>query len=301
MARQARAAARATCRSDATACKTACPPPPKPLCGSHGDGIAAVNVHRSTAGIPAVTENADLSAGDEKHAQYIVATNTLVHAENPSDPHYTPEGDAAGQHSDVAAFSSPAAGPTLVVDVLMAAPFHGVGLIDPRLAESGFGIAHDSSGSIQTGGAIDVLSSLQPVPPAGVVFPVLYPADGATLPLTEYPGNESPDPLSSCPGFHAPTGAPLIVQLDTVPAVTDHTVTRNGVAVDHCVFDETTYTNPDAQAQLLGRAVLGPRHAIVILPRAVLKPGAYDASITTGGTTIAWHFTVTCAHGVPAF
>jgi len=300
-ARQTRAAARATCKADAKSCKQACPPPSGPLCGSHGDGITAVNVHRATAGLPPVTERADLSAGDLAHAQYIVATDTLTHPEDPNDPHYTPEGNAAGTHSDVAAFSTSLAGPSLIADVLMAAPFHGVGLIDPRLVESGFGIAHDNAGRIQTGGAIDVLSSRSVDPPVGVAFPVLYPADGMTAPLTKFPGNESPDPLTSCPGFAAPTGAPVIVQLDGTPSVTAHTLTRNGVAVDHCLFDETSYANPDGGQQALGRNVLAGRHAIVMLPRAVLKPGAYAASVTTGGQTIAWSFTVTCPRAVPGF
>lgn len=303
-ARLARAAARLACRNDLKTCKAACPPVgggggSTTQCGSSG-GIAGLNEYRQLAGLPAVTERADLSAGDEQHSIYMVKNDEITHVEDPGNQFYTAEGAAAGLNSNVAAFSSPSKGLKDVVDYLMASPFHGVGFIDPALLESGAGIAHDTAGSIQTAGAVDVLSGRGAVP-AGVTYPILFPADGTTLPLTQYPGNELPDPLTSCPGFAAPTGMPLFVQLATTPAVTDHALTRSGTALEHCIFDGTNYTNPDAGNQSLGRAVLAARNAIVIFPRAVLSPGTYTVSVTTGGQTITWSFTVTCNRKAPGF
>jgi hypothetical protein len=179
----------------------------------------------------------------------------------------------------------------------MEGPFHSIGILDPKLAQSGFGIAHDTSGTVQTAAALDVLRGRTASVPAGVQFPVVFPANGMVLPLNTFPGNEFPDPLASCPGYGPPAGLPLLVQLGTgttPPAVTDHTLTRDGVAVEHCLFDETSYANPDAAMQALGRNVLGARDAIVLIARQPLQPGTYAASITTGGQTIAWGFVVNC-------
>ena len=77
------------------------------------------------------------------------------------------------------------------------------------------------------------------------------------------------------------------------PNVTAHSITSGGSATEHCVFDETNYTNPDSNQQSLGRAVLGGRDAIVLIPRQPLTPGAtYRVSLTVNGTVHRWSFTV---------
>lgn len=64
------------------------------------------------------------------------------------------------------------------------------------------------------------------------------------------------------------------------------------MACEHCVFDETNYTNPDSSAQSLGRSILNSRDAIVIMPREPLVSGArYTVSITVNGTEYTWSFT----------
>jgi hypothetical protein len=63
--------------------------------------------------------------------------------------------------------------------------------------------------------------------------------------------------------------------------------------LEHCVFDETTYTNPNGAEQNLGRAVLDARDAIVLLPRAPLdRQTNYSVSITADNQTYRWTFTV---------
>ena len=70
-------------------------------------------------------------------------------------------------------------------------------------------------------------------------------------------------------------------------------LTSAGFPLEHCVFDETSYTNPDHNAQYLGRGILGSRDAIVLIPRAPLTPGAqYTVSITVDGTPHSWSFWV---------
>lgn len=64
------------------------------------------------------------------------------------------------------------------------------------------------------------------------------------MPLRLYDGAESPDPLTSCPGYTAPTGPPIILQLGSfsfVPNVSATSFTQDGAPLEHCVYDETTY------------------------------------------------------------
>jgi uncharacterized protein YkwD len=259
---------------------------------SAADWLATVNLYRGLANLPAVTERTDLSAADLLHAQYMVANDEIGHSEDPANPGYSDTGNTAAQHSNVAGSSDATVGFGWAIDAWMSGPFHAVGIIDPLLQESGFGIAHDGGGTLKTTAALDVISSRSGTPGA---YPVVFPADGKAVPLDRYGGHEGPDPLASCPGFTAPTGLPLIVQLAATPAVTAHTLTRDGTAVDHCEFDETSYANPDAAAQSTGRAVLGGRHAVVLIPKEPLQKGStYQASITSAGQTTTWQFMLDC-------
>lgn len=302
VARMQRAAAAATCNATFRSCKGGCGRGGGGggACGASGTGIDVINSYRRVGKLPAAAEDPTLSAADVKHAQYMVKNGEITHVEDPSKPGYTPDGAQAGLSSDVAAFSSADKQPKDIVEFLLSAPFHGIGILDPHLLTTGFGIAHGSGSKYQTAGCINVLSGLGQLP-ATVQYPVLFPADGSTLPLTLYPGNENPDPLTSCPGYAKPTGMPLFAQLTDTPAVTDHSLMRNGHPVAHCLFDGTSYTNPDPASQQLGRSVLAARNAIVIMPRSQLQPGDYRASITSGGQTTAWGFQVTCGQGVPQF
>ena len=76
--------------------------------------------------------------------------------------------------------------------------------------------------------------------------------------------------------------------------VSDHTLSLDDVPLEHCLFDETTYSNPsDIDAQNVGRAILGARDAIIFIPRDPLTPGlSYSISVTSNGITYAWSFTV---------
>jgi len=99
---------------------------------------------------------------------------------------------------------------------------------------------------------------------------------------------------SSGPGYTAPSGPPLYLLLGDVPAVTatDFRVAGSATALSTCLLTETTYTNPDAGSQSLGRAVLSARHAVVIMPQAPLTDGTYCVSITNNGTPSQWSFAV---------
>ncbi len=107
---------------------------------------------------------------------------------------------------------------------------------------------------------------------------------------------ENPSPLTSCTGYLAPAGLPVILQIGAgtvTPKVTSHSFTSGGVALEHCIFDETTYKNPDPNSQSLGRSILKSRNAIVLIPRAPLPVGqTYSAKIVVNGATRSWSFTL---------
>src|SRR5258708_24213627 len=88
----------------------------------------------------------------------------------------------------------------------MGAPFHAMGMMDPRLATTGFGSYRQSPSpsTWQMGAAVDVGDGMT----APGQYPVLFPGNGSTEPLTRYSGNEFPDPTPACPGA---TGLPLFV------------------------------------------------------------------------------------------
>ncbi|MFO7973767.1 MAG: hypothetical protein R6V12_03950, partial [Candidatus Hydrogenedentota bacterium] len=62
-----------------------------------------VNYYRQMALLPSVPENTTWSHGDWLHARYIVKNDIMQHREDPENPWYTPEGDAAAKASNLAA------------------------------------------------------------------------------------------------------------------------------------------------------------------------------------------------------
>ncbi len=225
----------------------------------------------------------------------MVKNDWVGHYEDPSWPWYTAEGDQAARTSNVMLSSSVDTTDAEAINMWIEGPFHAVGLLDPELWQTGFGSYREVIGTWHMAAALDVLRGLGGVQP-GVSFPIFWPANGMVVPLRGYYGGEYPNPLSSCPGYAEPSGLPITVQLgagSTTPSVTSHSFSQGGTPLEHCVYDETSYYNSDSSAQSLGRAVLDPRDAIVLVPRQPLTPGAtYTASITANGQTYTWSFTV---------
>ena len=263
--------------------------------------LGVLNEYRAAALLPPVLEDLTFQSGCINHSTYCVKNNVLVHAEDPTLPYYTVEGDQAGRSGNVMASSTVATSDLTAIDLWMAAPFHALGILDPTLERVGYGSYRELKAGFQMAATLDVLRGRNPARSA--TFPVIWPANGKAMPArcsggtrACYNGGESPDPLTSCPGYTTPSGLPLVVQLGKgaiVPNVTSHSLLHNGIPLEHCVFDETTYTNPDASMQNLGRSVLGGRDAIVLIPRAPLEKGQlYTAAITANGVTHTWTFGV---------
>jgi len=267
---------------------------PTPTPPPAGDWLSRVNALRAMADLPPVVENPAWTQGCIYHARYVVKNDELTHYEDPNNPWYTQEGYEAGRNGNVMCSSNIATSDIYAINLWMTGPFHGLGIVDARLQQVAFGSYREKIGMWQMAATLDVLRGINWSAPA--TYPVFWPANGKTVDLTSFPGGEYPDPLASCPGYTAPAGLPILVQLgnsSVTPAITAHSFKRGTTELDHCIFDETTYTNPDSSQQSLARSVLNMRDAVVIIPKQPLTPGqTYTVSLTNAGTTYVWSFTV---------
>ena len=255
---------------------------------------------RSRGGLPALTENSVWSNGCALHARYMVKTDTITHFEDSSSPWYTQAGNLAAANSNLMVSTDVNASDESAFDLWMTGPFHGIGLIDPNLSATGFGSYRESIGTWQMGACVDVWSGWTGVP-ASVTFPIMWPGEGQTMPYTAYTGTEQPDPLTSCSGYTAPSGPPVYLLLgpgwSVTPNVTASSFKQGSTDLAHCVFDGASYTNPDSDAQDLGRTILSARDAVILIPQNPLTAGnTYTVSITVNGNTYTWSFTVAASN-----
>jgi uncharacterized protein YkwD len=260
--------------------------------------LKRLNYYRELARENPVNEDETLSDGDRKHSRYLLENyiDLLKHGENlgsgmhmeESDkPWYTPEGAAAAAHSDVFEGCSPldANG---AIDGWMSGPFHRLSMLNPGLAAAGFGTYR--KGGCWTAG----LDLHQGIKPRTLPHPIEFPPDGATIAL-EFTKNEWPDPLTACPGYQAPAGLPITLEIGAFAdtQLGDHSLQRGGEELEHCAFDAATYTNSDAATEDQGRSVLKTYGAVILIPREPLIPGErYTVSITAQGKPYTWSFTV---------
>lgn len=270
---------------------------PSPTPPAQPGWLRYVNSYRAMAELSPLAENSTWSAGCWLHARYIVKNNELQHTEDPANPWYSLEGLFAAEASNLAGGGDVNTPDEWAIDTWMQAPFHAVGILDPELYETGYGSYREADGGIQMGAALDVIRGWSEIPPA-VAYPIKWPGSNTTVPLRLHWG-EAPSPLTSCPGYAAPSGLPIILQIgpgDRTPVVTAHSFTQGGVPLEHCVFDETNYVHPIGAWQDTGRGILDGRDAIILVPRAPLISGAsYTASITVNGETHTWSFAVSAA------
>lgn len=261
---------------------------------STSDWLGYLNDYRAMAELPPVDENANWSLGSQEHARYTVKNDVLAHEQEKENKWYTQAGDAAAQSANLMASHNAQTSDYQAIDSWMQAPFHALGILDPALAQVGFGSYREADGGLQMGATLDVLRGLNQIP-SGIKFPVRWPSDGTTVPIGHY-WSEYPDPLTSCPGYQAPTGLPVILQLgpgELTPVVDNFDFKQGNQSLKSCVFSESSYTSPDSYEQELARAILAERDAVILVPRDPLTPGAtYEISIVVSGKNYTWNFRV---------
>jgi uncharacterized protein YkwD len=258
------------------------------------DWLSYLNYLRSLGGLAAVNENTDWSNGCWLHSRYMVKNDEIGHEETPGNPWYTEEGNTAAANSNVMVSSTTSASDEYAINLWVSGPFHGISTIDPQLETVGFGSYREAIGTWQMGATLDVLRGRTTAEPPAGTYPVMWPGDGQTTPILSFGGAEWPDPLASCSGYTAPTGPPIYLQIGSggmTPNVTATSFQQGSTSLSHCVFDETSYVNPDNGAQNLGRQILGSRDAIILMPQQPLVAGqTYTVSITSNSNTYTWSF-----------
>ena len=251
--------------------------------------LDVVNEYRAAAQLPPLSEDPGMSVGAQRHAEYIARTGTIEHREDPNSPYYSPEGQLAASQSDIAKENNVNTSDRDFVEKWVTAPFHAVGILDPRLQVTGYGSFRDAGTPIKAAAALNVIGGMSGSPSPNVVT---FPADGATVRLNSV-SREYPNPLKGCPGFDFPAGLPLLIQLPTESeTVVGASFGRGFQPIELCRYDGHTFTNPDPVAQSVGRDALLARNATVLIPRPVLQPGTYIAYVTTTLRTFSWTFTI---------
>jgi hypothetical protein len=251
---------------------------------SNASWLDRLNQWRTSTALPVLTENALWSQGDSAHALYMVKNDLVTHYETLGAPYYTSAGDTAARNGNIQVSSTISTSDQQVIDWWMAAPFHAMNMMDPRLATTGFGSYREVKTGWQEGATLDTLRGNSFT---GGQYPVYFPGNGATEPLTTYAGGEVPDPLQACPGYSAPTGLPVFIEIGgnvTTTAGAVHSFTGNGVALNHCVIDSS---NSAASSYLYARG------GVILVPQQPLQNGVrYVVALTVNGTPYTWSFTV---------
>jgi uncharacterized protein YkwD len=260
--------------------------------------LERINFYRSSNGLPAIRDNSRLSGATAAHAHYLLLNFTDAIRSGKSIP-----ADAYKERSGTSGYSVEGAGvaenlqlawgcstyvATQQIDRWLEGPFHRLPMLDPYLADVGYGEA--------SADGCWVAALRLPAPPEDVKpyrRAVEFPPEGADIAL-EWIGLEVPDALASCSGYERPVGLPITLQIGRLvqTKLTDHSLTEDGKPIEYCAFDAPGYRNSNATEQEYGRWNLRNAGGIVIVPRAPLRPGSrYGVSITTNDVTYAWSFT----------
>jgi uncharacterized protein YkwD len=287
-----------------------------PAAAAEPSWLKRVNYYRAMVKLPPIVEDPELSKGDRAHTTYIVKNyhdaimssglGAEMHAEDPGNPSFTPEGLEAAKSSDMDVWSMRGVSsgtdgwgsPTWSIDGWMSLPFHRMPILNPRLTSAGFGLYCESEACAA---GLNLLKGSEGKMPAGAekALPIEFPPDGGAVAIRSFE-NEWPNPLTSCPGYEAPSGLAITLQLgnwmDT--HLSDYSVARVNAdgsrsTVQACGIDSTSYSNPDAYSQDLGRNVLKSYGTVVLVPRVPLDKGAkYAVSMNANGKRYDWTFTI---------
>jgi hypothetical protein len=256
--------------------------------------LGTVNAYRASAGLAPVTENPAWSVDARSHSRYLVDNDVVSHEQDPNLPGATVGGAVAGANGNVAGTGTASRTDEAFVELWMQGPFHAIGILRPGLESVGYGAYRgEEPGSIAAAATLDVVRGIDP-DRKHVVEPVVWPGDGAVVPLREYPGNELPDPVTACPGYAAPTGLPILVLLpETASDPTWSGVDVNGVRVPHCRITADSYAHPEEQWEKRGRALLAADNASILLPMYPFDDGdRITVELGADPYDLQWSFSV---------
>ena len=248
------------------------------------DWLSTVNTYRAMSGLQPVSENTTWSSQARAHSCYMLQ-NGIAHDEIPGRPGYTSGGDTAGNSGNVAVSSSVSATARNHVELWMTGPFHAIGILRHSLRTSGFGLCaeNDTPTSWHSGGTLDVIRGIDSSA-ARPATPILFPGDGATVPLHSFI-TEFPNPLTMC-GWSGQAGLPLIAMMPNDVSSANSTITGPNGPIDTCTLHKGNVSDATA------KSILDGDNAVIVMPRDVLADGVYTSTVTSNGGNITWSFTV---------
>lgn len=248
------------------------------------DWLSIVNVYRAMSGLRPVSENTSWSAEGRAHSCYMLQ-NGIAHDEIEGRPGYSPGGDTAGNSGNVAVSSSVDATARDHVELWMTGPFHAIGILRHSLRSSGFGLCTDDDTPTQwhSGGTLDVIRGIDVAAPRPST-PILFPGDGATVPLHSFI-TEYPNPLAMCDWTGA-AGLPLIAMLPDDVSSADSSIAGPNGPIETCTLHTGNVSDGTA------RSILDGDNAVIVMPREVLADGDYTTTVNSNGGNVTWSFTV---------
>ena len=247
------------------------------------------------ANLPPLSDREAYTLGSSLHSRYMVVNDApIAHRQDKNNPLYDVAGDQAARNGNIFATSQSEADYLWSVKFWVSAPFHLIGMLDPRLQQVGYGDNNDDIGDVNMAAVLDIRSDPRRAGP-GTEYPIFFPGDGSETWVVRHSMFEWPDPYGSCPGYSRPSGPPIVLLLgdgSRTPKVTNHRFARGDRPLESCLFDETSYRNPDPFAQKTGKTILDLNDAIVIIPREQLPINEeYTVQVTVDGQTYTWSFT----------
>ena len=298
--------------------------------------VARINYYRGLVSFPGITIVPRLDKGAADHARYVLENNLEpvdftyhdgqlkqfkpppgVHEEDPHNPWYTPEGEEAAKFCDVFEASSVPLNGGAIVDQFMTTPFMAMSTLDPTQSGIGYGQICNANKCIvvtpiwigfapgwDTYFAEDntiqrVKLSDDDVERLWLKTPRQFPPPGSDLPNATLGNFDYLDPLTACPGYTHPAGAPILLSIgwardaDASVMLSAHSLSEDGKPIESCAFDATSYTNPNLDQQKLFRSELIRTLGAVMIPKAPLKPGhTYEVAMTLNSKTYQWSFKV---------
>lgn len=238
-----------------------------------------------------------------------------VRTEAAGNPGYSLASERAANAGYIVRTAAVPADGASIIDMMMPLGFNEVPLLNPQLAAIGYGSYCENDCvitiALRQGASPAQLASLYEVPlfiramqsPVGpflharLKHPILFPPAGGTSVTASFDGKAQPDPQTSC-GYAGDSGPPILLSLGAPREgvevkLSSYSFKENGVLLESCAFDESTYKNPNGYLQKMAREYLDWGGAVMLIPRKPLEPGhTYTVSITADNQTYAWSFTV---------
>lgn len=204
------------------------PATPAPTVRAGATAVAApawlvrLNQMRAQYGSGALSLDSGLAQSAQAWAQHLADTNAFEHGG-------LPESGYAAVGQNIAMAWPGSTNPQSAIEQWAAAPFHAAGQLNAVFRLVGVGSATTADGATIT--VLNLGATSWTVPPEIQVWP-----HGPET-LTQYPGNEMPDPVAACPAPQGSYGLPIVARIGGAQTVTydGATLYEDGVVMPTCL------------------------------------------------------------------